>query len=227
MEAAGAADAAKPHPEGKRRRKRTEAEKEERRRRKEAEAAAAAAGANGASTPQDGTQVLQVGSRPTSAVSIASEDVSHHRAPPPGRGSPSAAWGGNSAAHDLERGEGGGGGGGSGGTGGAGASPFAAPDGGDPPRFIPPSYAVALKHAKAVNVYRQRAGITVRMHHDALVGLSGDEILADIYGDCEKRGILIQRVVKAGKASAAIEDVPTSQAADLVGPSRLPAVLVK
>jgi hypothetical protein len=72
-----------------------------------------------------------------------------------------------------------------------------------------------VAHAKAANVFRQHAGVTVRMNDDALAGLSGDEILADIYGECEKRGIVLQRVSKDGKSSAVIEDVPTSQAADL------------
>lgn len=131
---------------------------------------------------------------------------------------PAAAWGVfQGASADLEAG-----GDGGGARGGPGGGPslsrqgtLATPDGRDIPAFVPPSYAVALKHAKAVNVHRQRAGVAVHMNDDALAGLTGDEILADIYAECERRGIVLHRVTKDGKSSAVIEDVPTSSATDL------------
>lgn len=214
--------------DGKRRRKRTAAEKEARRKQKEAEAAGEA----------DGPQVLQVNGprnsvgRPASAASNASNVSSRPRtadgrpgssnalrAPTPqaARGPPVAtsAWGGEGVGGgDVEQG--------GGGEGNADkrslvrALTMPPPDENEAvPPFVSPSYAEAMKHAKRVNVYRQRAGIAVRMNDDALMGLSGDEILADIFGECEKRGLILHTVNKDGKASAVIEDVPPSHAADL------------
>jgi len=180
-------------------------------------------------------------SRPTSAISTVDassplgtlpravgpdgQDSDAHRrfVTPPANdtGGPGTAWGNAPPAtnatndgRDLERGVDGGEGGGEKATGDIDAVTHSG-DPGKTPVFTPPSYAVALKHAKATNVYRQRAGITVRLDDAALIGLSGDEVLADIYRECEKLGIVLQRLSKDGASGAIIEDVPPSQAADL------------
>jgi hypothetical protein len=86
----------------------------------------------------------------------------------------------------------------------------------DGPAFVPPSKALALKHARESNVMRRRAGISVFIESDALVDMDEDEIMGEVYGQCERRGIAITKIVKTSRREAQIEDVVLSQAADLV-----------
>ena len=45
--------------------------------------------------------------------------------------------------------------------------------------------------------------------------MDGDEILTEIYPQCERKGISVTKVVKASKRAATVEDVLFSQASDL------------
>ena len=83
-----------------------------------------------------------------------------------------------------------------------------------PPSFRPQSRA-ALQHARETNVLRRRAGISVYLEDECLEDMDGDEILAEIYPQCERRGIAVTKVVKTSKRAATVEDVLFSQAADL------------
>ena len=88
-------------------------------------------------------------------------------------------------------------------------------DGYDGPLFVKPSRAKARAHARDANVMRTRAGIKVFMEDDALEHLDGDEIFAEIYQQCERKGISVSKVTKTGTCSAAVDDIPMSQAEDL------------
>ena len=59
-----------------------------------------------------------------------------------------------------------------------------------------------------------RAGIKVFMEDDALEHLDGDEIFAEIYQQ-QRKGISVSKVTKTGACSAAVDDIPMSQAEDL------------
>ena len=45
--------------------------------------------------------------------------------------------------------------------------------------------------------------------------MSGDDVLADIFSECERKGIFVQRVRREGKMTAVVEDVPPSLAQDI------------
>jgi len=81
--------------------------------------------------------------------------------------------------------------------------------------WVKPSRAVAKKHARDTNVMQIRAGINVYMDNPALEPFDGDEIFAEIYAQCERKGISINKVVKTGPFTATIEDVALSSAGDL------------
>ena len=85
----------------------------------------------------------------------------------------------------------------------------------DGPTFVPPSKSAALQHARETNVLRRRAGISVYLEDECLEDMDGDEILTEIYPQCERRGIAVTKVVKTSKRAATVEDVLFSQAADL------------
>ena len=82
--------------------------------------------------------------------------------------------------------------------------------------WVKPSKEIAEKHARAMNVMQIRAGIKVFLDDDVLENLDGDEIFAEIYSQCERKGIQISKVIKTGTYTATIEDVILSQAEDLV-----------
>ena len=85
----------------------------------------------------------------------------------------------------------------------------------DGPTFVPPSKSAALQHARETNVLRRRAGISVYLEDECLEDMDGDEILTEIYPQCERRGIAVTKVVKTSKRAATVEDVLFSQASDL------------
>ena len=88
-------------------------------------------------------------------------------------------------------------------------------DGYDGPLFVKPSRAKARAYARDANVMQTRAGIKVYMEDDALEHLDGDEIFAEIYQQCERKGISVTKVTKTGTCAATVEDIPMSQAEDL------------
>jgi len=88
-------------------------------------------------------------------------------------------------------------------------------DGYDGPLFVKPSRAKARAYARDANVMQTRAGIKVFMEDDALEHLDGDEIFAEIYQQCERKGVSVSKVTKTGTCSAAVDDIPMSQAEDL------------
>ena len=69
-------------------------------------------------------------------------------------------------------------------------------DGYDGPLFVKPSRAKARAYARDANVMQTRAGIKVFMEDDALEHLDGDEIFAEIYQQCERKGISVTKVTK-------------------------------
>jgi hypothetical protein len=75
-------------------------------------------------------------------------------------------------------------------------------DGYDGPLFVKPSRAKARAYARDANVMQTRAGIKVYMEDDALEHLDGDEIFAEIYQQCERKGISVTKVTKTGTCAA-------------------------
>ena len=108
---------------------------------------------------------------------------------------PKAAWG------DVEKGSGSL----------RGGSKSKTPDGG----YVKPGRTEAAAHARTVNVFRQKTGVDVHIKSDVLEPFDEDDILSQIYNECERRGIIVTRVTKRSKHHAVIEDVAFSMADDL------------
>ena len=108
---------------------------------------------------------------------------------------PKAAWG------DVEKGSGSL----------RGASKSKTTDGG----YVKPGRTEAAAHARTVNVFRQKMGVDVHIKSDVLEPYDEDDILSQIYNECERRGIIVTRVTKRSKHHAVIEDVAFSMADDL------------
>ena len=66
-----------------------------------------------------------------------------------------------------------------------------------------------------MNVFRQKMGVDVHIKSDVLEPYDEDDILSQIYNECERRGIIVTRVTKRSKHHAVIEDVAFSMADDL------------
>ena len=81
---------------------------------------------------------------------------------------PKAAWG------DVEKGS-------------RGGSKSSTTDGG----YVKPARTDAAAHAQTVNVFRQKMGVDVHIKSDVLEPYDEDDILSQIYNECERKGIVI------------------------------------
>ena len=70
-------------------------------------------------------------------------------------------------------------------------------------------------HAQHINVFRQKMGVDMHIESEVLEPYDDDDILSQIYNECERKGIIITRVTKKSKHHAVIEDIAFSMADDL------------
>lgn len=168
---------------------RTPEEKEARRARKAAKEAAASADVQGIISDANLDDASDDGMGTPGRVTEATKSPIKSKSP---AAKPKAAWG------DVEKGKKGGGSG---------------PN--DSGGYVKPARDDAKVHAQHINVFRQKMGVDVHIESEVLEPYDDDDILSQIYNECERKGIVITRVTKKSKHHAVIEDIAFSMADDL------------
>ena len=168
---------------------RTPEEKEARRARKAAKAAASGAQLDGIISDANLDDDVNETGTPGRVTESIESPAAGKKSP---AAKPKAAWG------DVEKGS-------------RGGSKSSTTDGG----YVKPARTEAAAHAQTVNVFRQKMGVDVHIKSDVLEPYDEDDILSQIYNECERKGIVITRVTKISKHHAVIEDIAFSMADDL------------